>query len=389
MAVEITVPRLGWNMEEGVFAGWLKESGTAVRAGDLLFSLEGDKATEDIECFDSGILCIPANAPKTGDPVRVGDVIAYLLGPGEEAPAGDKKQGVRTEPKSLPQASTPVQHQTREIGTERQPTISPRAQRVARELEVDWTQLQGTGRTGRIRERDVRAAAASGQKVPMRSVRRTIAERMVRNLQATAPVTLTTSVNATNLVNLRRQFQTAAATSHEVPSYTDFIVKLTAAALQRHPNMNARWEKEQIVVLSPIRIGIAVDTDAGLLVPVLREVDQQTLIQIAAQSRALIERARQGKLRAEEMQGGTFTITNLGAFGIDAFTPIINYPECAILGVGRIERQPVVVEDQVVAGERLTLSLTFDHRAVDGAPAARFLQSLGKLIENPGPALLA
>jgi pyruvate dehydrogenase E2 component (dihydrolipoamide acetyltransferase) len=166
-------------------------------------------------------------------------------------------------------------------------------------------------------------------------------------------------------------------------------VKLTAVALREHPLLNACWTGEEIVVSHACHIGIAVDTEAGLLVPVIRDVANLGLRQVAERSRDLAERARQRKLKAEEMQGGTFTITNLGAFGIDAFTPIINYPQGAVLGVGRIQRQPVVIGEEIKAREQVTLSLTFDHRIVDGAPAARFLQTLGRLIENPGPWLVS
>ena len=193
-------------------------------------------------------------------------------------------------------------------------------------------------------------------------------------------MTLTTTADATNLVELRgAEFK---AGTEIVPTFTDFLVKLAALALQKHPHLNARWDGERIVLSAGIHIGIAVDTDAGLLVPVLRDVASLSVTQLAAQARDLIERARQRKLTGHESQGGTFTVTNLGAFGIDAFTPIINQPECAILGVGRIRRVAVVVGDQIVARDQLTLSLTFDHRIVDGAPAARFLQMLSGLIEN-------
>ena len=159
-------------------------------------------------------------------------------------------------------------------------------------------------------------------------------------------------------------------------------------ALEKHPLLNARWNGDKIVVSSSINIGIAVDTDAGLLVPVIRDVPRLTLRQLAARSRKLIDRARRGKLTAAEMQGGTFTVTNLGPMGIEMFTPLINLPECAILGLGRIQKQVVVDDKQFVARDRMMLSLTFDHRIVDGAPAARFLQSLSLLIENPSPWLL-
>ena len=211
---------------------------------------------------------------------------------------------------------------------------------------------------------------------------------MTESRQATAPVTLTTTVDATNLVNLRRQFKDAGPAGREVPSFTDFLIKLAALALREHPMLHARWAGDHIEVPDEAHIGLAVDTDGGLMVPVIRGPAGLGLGQIAERSRDLIRRARERKLLPGEMQGGTFTITNLGAFGIEAFTPIINPPEAAILGLGRISRQPVMVGDQVVGRDRLSLSLTFDHRIVDGAPAARFLQALGQMIENPGPWLI-
>jgi len=370
MATPITVPRLGWNMEEGVFAGWLKADGAPVRAGETLFRLESEKATEEIECLENGIVCISLDGPATGDTVVVGAVIGYLVQPGERAPFEN--------PTPLAAAAS------------HKPASSPRARRVARELGVDWTKVPGTGRTGRIRERDVRAAAPAPQKTfTSGSIRKTIAERLQTSHLSTAPVTLTTTVDATNLVQLRNQFKAAMQAGGDlVPSYTDFLVKLSAIALGKHPLLNASWTDEQIVLTEAIHIGIAVDTEAGLLVPVVRAVPSLTLKQLAARSRDLIDRARRRQLAAEEMQGGTFTVTNLGAFGIDAFTPIINYPQCAILGVGRIQCRPVAIDRQVTARDQVTLSLTFDHRIVDGSPAAQFLQTLSRIIENPGPWLI-
>jgi pyruvate dehydrogenase E2 component (dihydrolipoamide acetyltransferase) len=401
MVIPITIPRLGWNMEEGIFVGWLKEDGATIRAGDPLFSLESEKATEDIECLDAGILRIPPDGPQPGTKLAVGTVIGYLVAEGETAPfeahlaltaasAGETTSwtpAVDLTPPTLPNVA-----RGSEVRPQRR-AISPRARRVARELGIDWKELGGSGRGGRIRERDIRAASAAeqstrpqGNTLAVSSIRRTIAERMLTSHRSTAPVTLTSTADAANLVNLRSQFKTAD--SDTVPSYTDFLVKLTALALVKHPLLNSRWEGEQIVVLPSIHIGIAVDTDAGLLVPVIRDVGTLGLRQLAAQTRDLAVRARAGDLKAEELSGGTFTVTNLGAFDIDAFTPIINSPQCAILGVGRIERRPSVVGEQIVAREQMTLSLTFDHRIVDGAPAARFLQTLRILITNPGPALM-
>jgi pyruvate dehydrogenase E2 component (dihydrolipoamide acetyltransferase) len=230
--------------------------------------------------------------------------------------------------------------------------------------------------------------AAAGTAAPVSAIRKAIAERLTTSLRSTAPVTLTTTADASNLVNLRSQFKAVAGEGEAVPGYTDFVVKLAAAALHRHPTLGARWEGEGIVVPQSIDIGIAVDTDAGLFAPVVRDVPALGLRQVAARTRDLAERARQGALRAADMEGGVFTVTNLGAFGVDAFTPIINYPQCAVLGVGRIQKRPVVDGEQVVVRDQVTLSLTFDHRVVDGAPAARFLQTLTRLLENPGPWLM-
>lgn len=416
MAIPITIPRLGWNMEEGTFAGWLKSDGATIQAGEALFSLESEKATEDIECLDAGILRIAPDGPKVGDVLAVGAVIAYLVEQGEAAPFEAEPSEAMAAEASSPAprpaegaASSVVRpgvHGAAALEENGHPpqvrrAASPRARRVAAELGVEWQSLTGSGRSGRIRERDVRAAAAGMAKsiaplgpphragVAASPIRRTIAERMLASHLSTAPVTLTTTVDATNLVNLRGQFKQAApAGGGIVPSYTDFLVKLSAAALEQHPRLAACRSGDETTMPEHIHIGIAVDTEGGLLVPVLRNVPSLGLKQLSAQSRDLIERARARRLSAEEMQGGVFTVTNLGAFGIDAFTPIINQPQCAILGAGRIRRQPVAHGDQVVLRDQLTLSLTFDHCVIDGAPAARFLQTLTTLIENPSPWLM-
>ncbi len=384
MPFEITVPRLGWNMEEGIFLAWLKKPGEMVQVGEPLFSLEGDKAVQEVEAAEAGILHVAPDGPREGDRVAVGTRLGFLLAAGEAAPVV-----VHTAPASAPAtAPPPPQAAPPEPTNNEPPASSPRARRVAEELGVDWTRLQGSGQTGRIRERDVRAAAEE-RRPAASGTRQTIARRMVESLRTTAPVTLTASADATNLINLREQFKAASARGFGViPSITDFVVKLTARALKDHPALNSRWEDDRVVPSEGIHIGIAVDTDAGLLVPVIRHVASLGLRQLAAQSHELIEKARARRLTAEEQQGGTFTVSNLGAYGIDAFTPIINPPQCAVLGLGQIRLQPAVVEDRVVARELATLSLTFDHRIVDGAPAARFLDALRRLIENPGPWLM-
>jgi pyruvate dehydrogenase E2 component (dihydrolipoamide acetyltransferase) len=395
MAIAVTVPRLGWNMDEGTFAGWLKRDGDTVRPGEPLFRLEGEKAVEEIESLDGGVLHIAPNAPKEGDRVVVGTLIGYLTAAGEPSPFTVGTAGPAVPlPTGEPPVATPARRAARRYDSPAEPpartkvAASPRARRVARELGIDWHNLHGTGGNGRIRERDVRAAASTSTAAvpPVTAVRRAIAEHMLQSVRTTAPVTLSTTVDADNLVNLRGQFRSVEQDA--APSYTDFIVKLAALTLREHPALASHWDGDRIVAAAGIHVGIAVDTEAGLLAPVLRDADRLGLREIAAQCRDLIDRARQRRLKAEELQGATFTVSNLGNYGVEVFTPILPLRHCAILGIGRIRREPVVREDRIIAGERLTLNLTFDHRIVDGAPAARFLQALARRVESPGPSLM-
>ncbi len=419
MASEVRLPRLGWSMEEGKFVGWLKAEGDRVAAGEPLFELEGEKALQEVESLDAGVLRICPNGPREGDVVHVGALLAYLVGEGEAAPwASGGVAAITTEP---PPAAPSVRRLAREVGVplqsvagsgpggrimasdvvvpesvvfrsakerpfaERKATIaSPRAKRIARELGVDWTRLTGGGANGRVRERDVRAATTMGQRsIPITARRRTIAQRMVTNLQQTAPVTLTRRVDVTALVANRNQYKATGAKI--VPAYTDLIAQCVAQALCEHPLLGGRWADDRIEYPSPdgIHIGIAVDTEDGLLVPVLRDVARRTIPELATEFRSLVERARTGQIKANDMQGAVFTITSLGSFGVEAFTPIINLPETAILGVGAIRQELVVLDNGSFAvRDQLTLSLTFDHRVIDGAPAARFLQCVTEAIQG-------
>jgi len=482
MAIEIVMPRLGWTMEEGIFGEWLKKDGEEVKSGDLIFTVESDKATQEVETFDNGILRIPPDGPKTGDVIPVGGRMGFIVKPGEDAPfakqaapapqATSQPAGNGAAPSAAESTPTPISALAPAPASPKAtgllPTISPRARRVAAELNIDWAQLTGSGRTGRIVERDVRAAHAQqqtqpqapavpaqpatktsaptfaqvspvaqrmaeaagldlaeiaaqkpgqriqrqdveaaiaareaqpvtpapvtltptgpsgdGEVVPITRVRHLIAQRMTESLQTMAPVTLTTEADATALVALREQLKASFAPRNQiVPSYNDLLMKLTAVALQEHRWLNATWRGNEIFIPNSINIGFAVDMEEGLIVPVVRAVESKSVRQIAAESRALIEKAQSHKLTPTEMQDGTFTITNLGAYGIDAFTPIINPPQCAILGVGRIIKKPTVYQDQVVARHSVALSLTFDHRVVDGGPAARFLNTVRSYIEE-------
>jgi pyruvate dehydrogenase E2 component (dihydrolipoamide acetyltransferase) len=461
MPFEIVMPRLGWNMEKGSLGGWLKQDGDRVEMGEIIFTVEGDKATQEIEALESGILRIPGDSPPPGLEVPVGTRLAYILQPGESLPTGFVSELAR--PEVVAQASSRPAGQADQLAPSGyRNRISPRARRVAGELRVDWTLLHGSGRSGRIVERDVRQAAEAARArlttvpvaerisplarrlaaelgvdvdrlatalpgrrieradveaaaragitaivappvpgvlagqpptaperpaevvVPITAVRRAIAERMAASAHTAAAVTLTTEADATELVRLRTQLQEDGR--EPIPSYTDLLAKLVAAALVEHPMLNARLDGDVIRQSAIANIGIAVAAERGLLAPVLRDVGSKSLRQIAQESAALIERARAGRLTADELSGGSFTITNLGMYEIDAFTPIINLPECAVLGVGRIVPKQVVVDaanERVAIRRMVFLSLTFDHRLVDGAPAARFLQRIKQYVERP------
>jgi pyruvate dehydrogenase E2 component (dihydrolipoamide acetyltransferase) len=392
MPIEITVPRLGWSMEEGTFVGWLKQNGESVSAGEPLFAMESDKVTLDVESLDSGILYLSPSSPEPGAIVVVGQHLGFLMAPGEPAPEtlDSGQSSADSPPESAASTANPS---VAANATEREgrTPVTPRARRVAADLGVDTGLLQGSGRGGRIREADVRAAgskpAAEAHAVPVTTLRRTIARRMMESRQNTAPVTLTSRADATALAALRSQWKLKLAPG-PAPSYTDILAKLVAVVLERHPALGGRWEADHIELSGKTHIGIAVDTPEGLLVPVFRDVAASSLADLARRSRELIEAAQARRLRAEDLAGGTFTITNLGGFGIDAFTPIINFPETAVLGVGAIRTEAVVLKSGgLAAREQITLSLTFDHRVVDGAPAARFLRDLIQLIEIPPPAV--
>lgn len=449
MSFEITIPRLGWSMEEGIFAGWMKKNGDVVRRGEALFELEGEKALQEIEALDDGVLCIPADGPQPGAVLKVGAVIGHLTADGEAMPHG---QSGSNAPSSVPDtaedhgatemqgigttASPSVRRLARELGvalanvvgtgthdriteddvraaaarvadghktanpaaTDAEIVATPRARRAAKRAGIDLSRIQGTGRNGRIRERDVMSAAkttagisdrSGGQRMVLTGRRKVISERLAESHRQAVPVTLTSRADATNLVSLRAQFK--AAGEELIPAFHDIIAMLVAGCLKQERRLAGRRDGEAIVLPgdNDIHIGIAVDTPDGLIVPVLRNVANETLLSLAAESSRIIRKARDGRLSGAEMQDAVFTITNLGSYGIDAFTPVINLPETAILGLGAIRRQPVVGnDDRIEVRPMMTLSLTFDHRALDGAPAAKFLQSVVASIENPAARLL-
>ena len=271
---------------------------------------------------------------------------------------------------------------------------SPLARRLAKEFGLDLASIAGSGPDGRIVRDDVLQATdeipahvfrteAASEVIELSGIRKIIAERMTMSVQTNASVTLHTEVDATTLVELRALFNEELQKRDLNLTYTDLLVKIVASALREHPRLNATLTDEGIHMLADINIGVAVALEDGLVVPVIRDVDKIGLAVISEQIKTLAEKARNNQLTPGELQGGTFTLTNLGNFGVDAFTPIINPPECAIFGVGRIVKKPVVHNDEIVIRSMLALSLTFDHRVVDGAPAAQFLQTVSQYIQNP------
>lgn len=440
MANEVVMPRLGWTMEAGTLVEWLKSDGEPVEAGQLLFAVETDKAVQEIEAIDSGVLSIPPDSP-IGVEMPVGSTLAFIVKPGETAPSSVSGGSPDMAPTELVQATAVADAIVASSnGRHDEPTISPRARKIAIELGVEWQSLNGSGSSGRIREADVRAAAASrpapqerraspavrrlaeesgisldranaskpagrvtrsdvlaataspaaapGEApTPISGVRRLIAQRMTESAQTAAPVTLTTEADATELVAIRNHLKAEINGDGEIiPSYTDLIVRLTALALVKHPELNASWTDAGIVQHQAVHIGVAVDAERGLLAPVIRDADRKSSYEIAQESAELIRQARAGSIAADHLRGGGFTVSNLGMFDIDAFTPIINLPECAVLGLGRIVSRPVVIDEEaetVAVRKMIALSLTFDHRVVDGATAARFLQQIKRMIERP------
>lgn len=406
MALEIRIPRLGWTMEEGTFLGWLKKDGDPVQVGDLLYTLEGEKAAQEIESMDAGILRIPPDAPHVGATLSVGSLIGFLTAENEPLPwtqpsysaAPDAATAATNPQPSSVSGAMAVSGEDVEPGKN---AASPRARKAASRLNVDVSQIQGTGKGKRVRERDVLMAAMEPRAqedspaahptstFQYSSVRHAIARKMRVSWENSTPVTLMTTADATNLVNLRSQFKSIASKTNDlVPGYTEMLVKIVAAALKVHPRFNAVQQNEQLKYLEEIHVGVAVDTEVGLLVPVLKNADKLSLREVVTRVRGLVARAQSQSLTAMELQGGTFTVTNLGSFGVEHFTPIINYPEVAILGIGQICRKSCVNEDRIEPRDQVTLSLTFDHRVNDGAPAARFLQTIRDYVASPGPLLL-
>jgi len=439
MAQEIVLPQWGMEMQDATVVRWLKQEGDSVQEGEPLVELETAKIATELESIASGVVAhilVPEGATV---PIRT--VLAIVAAPGEQvarpsdaapsstvagttAPAASSRSATPVAPQVVPAARRLAQERGIELaqvqGTgpggrilvedvqkalePRTPAapapappapaevtvqVTPAARHLARQHGIDLRRVQGTGPKGRILIEDVQNAlqlqsqptAQPAQVVPIRGMRQTIATRMVQSLQTMAQVTLTTEVDVTEAMTLR------AGLARQWPegglSPLHLVIKATARALQEHPRMNAVQKEHEVELVSEIHIGIAVSLEEGLLVPTIHRADAKHLAQIASASHDLATKAREGRATYEEVTGGTFTITNLGVYGIDAFTPIVNPPQVGILGMGRVVEKPVVYQGEITKRSMMFLSLTFDHRVIDGAPAAAFLHTLKGHLEDP------
>ena len=446
MAVELRMLQMDQTMTKGKIGKWLVKEGDTVTQGQPLLEIETDKVVHEQESPADGVVAqllaeegnnVPVNAllaiiAAPGEEVERVEVDAMSEQQASDAPqqrATTPTISTQTEPQRTTQtkASPAAQQLAGKLAIDltqvkasgpggrvlesdihryietREPITtgsmrlkaSPLARRLAKEFGLDLTSIAGSGPDGRIVRDDVlqastevpaqvfRTEPAASEVVELSGIRQIIAERMTMSVQTNASVTLHTEVDATILVELRELFGEKLQEQGVKLTYTDLIVKIIANALREHPRLNATLTDEGIHMLGDINIGVAVALEDGLVVPVVRNADKIGLASISEQIKNLAEKARNNQLTPSELQGGTFTLTNLGNFGVDAFTPIINPPECAILGVGRIFKKPVVHNDAIAIRSMLTLSLTFDHRVVDGAPAAQFLQTVSQYIQNP------
>lgn len=405
----ITMPRLSDTMEEGTVASWLKKEGDKVEEGDILAEIETDKATMEFESFYSGTLLKIGIAE--GETANV-DALLAIIGPSgtdvsgidlNAKPAQKQEEPAKESPKPVVADNKPAADERRPApaqlttgsSTNGRIFASPLAKKLAAEKGISLNMIQGSGENGRIVKRDIEnyqpAAAGAAQtykpvgeeqfeEVPNSQMRKTIAKRLGESKFTAPHYYLTVELDMDNAISSR----TAINSAPDVKiSFNDMIVKACAMALRLHPQVNSHWDGNVTQIAKHIHVGVAVAVDDGLVVPVLKFADQMTFSQIGANVKELAGRARDKKLTPDEMQGSTFTVSNLGMFGIKEFTSIINQPNSAILSVGAIVQKPVVKNGAIAVGNTMTVTLACDHRTVDGATGAKFLQTLRQFIENP------
>jgi pyruvate dehydrogenase E2 component (dihydrolipoamide acetyltransferase) len=416
MATEIKLPRLGQGMESGTVVRWLKQEGEHVEKGEPLYELDTEKVTQEVEADASGVLL--KIAVQEGE-VPVGQTIAVIGEEGEEVsvesrdgdsgeeegsrgPARDeerergKEAAVETAPEPEP---AEAEAEAEPVTADGRVKASPLARRIAREKGVELTQIRGTGPEGRIVAEDVERALAAPapagapaaaptepEIVQLTSVRKTIARRLTEAWQA--PVfQISMSADMTRAQDVRERLVERIREDETKPTVSDVLTKVCAAALMRHREVNAHFVDETVRRFPTADVGMAVATERGLLVPVIRGADRLTLLEIAAARADLVARARDAKLQQTDLEGGTFTISNLGMYGVEQFVAVLNPPQVAILAVGAIEEEVVVVDGDLEIKPRMSLTLTCDHRAIDGSVASEFLGTVRALLEEPGLAL--
>jgi pyruvate dehydrogenase E2 component (dihydrolipoamide acetyltransferase) len=422
VATEVKLPRLGQGMESGTIVRWLKGEGDPVRKNEPLYELDTDKVTQEVEAETDGVLL---KILVLDGEVGVGTTVAVIGAEGEDPGAADAAAPAAPEPASSTGAASTEAAPEAVAAPESEPAAesapaaaatptssrsngrvkaSPLARRIARERGVDLTAVAGTGPDGRVVAKDVETAAASGgttagagaasglappaqvEIIPLTSTRKTIARRLTEAW--TAPVfQLGASVDATEMLALREDLVSGLSEGAPKPTVNDLLVKFAAVSLIRHPAVNAQFTGEEIHRYPNANIAIAVAAPNGLVVPVISGAERLSIHEIAGVRADLVSRARDGKLTLADMANGTFTISNLGMFGVEQFTAVLNPPQVAILAVGAVKDEAVVVDGEFDIAPLLRLSLTCDHRAIDGADGAQFLQTLVALIEHPALAL--
>ena len=412
MAKIIGLPKLSPTMEEGTLVAWIKKEGDEVEVDDLLAEVETDKATMEFRSFDRGVLLkILVPEGETLEP----DVPVAIIGK-----AGEDISGLIAEVAASASASAPVSapvsasvpapapvpapvsgtgsesEGATEVATGGRVLSSPLVRRLARERSIDLRAVQGSGPRGRIVKRDIDSHedgasisfSPSAERLPPRvvkasSMRRTIARRLTESTQTAPHYYLTIDVDIAPLADARKAMNAELEAAGKKVSLNDLIIKAAAVALRRVPEVNASWMGKEIHYHQVVDISIAVAVEDGLMTPVLRNADRKGVAQIAAEVRDLAERARDKKLQPDDMSNGTFSISNLGMFGIEAFTAVINPPEGAILAVGTIRHEPVVEDGAIVPGRRMRFTMSCDHRLIDGATGAKFMAAFKRVVESP------
>jgi pyruvate dehydrogenase E2 component (dihydrolipoamide acetyltransferase) len=399
MTTDVIMPKLGLTMKEGTVVDWLKKEGENVEKGEPIVEVETDKITNFVEANASGVL-LRILALK-GTTVPVTGLIAIIGEPGEEIPSKRELARETETPRSVSEKmeTTEVAEKTPSTQTDQEGIrISPLARKLAEEYKIDPAKIKGTGPGGRIVKEDIIRAATTAtsapqtqtpqeievsETIPLTGTRKTIADRLSQSYHSAVHTTVITEVDMTEIVKYRQGLSETKEGTGTSITYTSIIAKSVAVALKKHPVVNSTLVDDAIKVFGEVNLGVAVDVEGGLIVPVIRHAEKKSLIEIASVLTELADKARKRLLSVGDISFGTFTITNLGALGVHTFIPIINPPQAAILGVGMVEQKPAVINGKVEVRSKMNLSLVFDHRIIDGAEAARFLQTLKNVMENP------